>query len=527
VLNNLREKSLSFDRFYVCPVSAPTRAEMLTGRYFLRTGVSSVTRGYENMRTNEVTLAEILKDNGYITGCFGKWHNGGYYLQHPNRQGFDEFTGFCMGHLGYYFDGPFLHNDEEIYSDGYTTDFFTGEALEFIDESKDHPFLCFLSYNVPHSPFQVPPEYFTKYRSKGLDSTLSSIYGMVNNMDHNIGRVIKKLEDENLSDNTIIIFFSDNGPNTRRYNGGMKGIKGSVDEGGLRVPFYISWPGKIRPGSTPQLAQDIDILPSLLGLSGIKYTPPQPLDGVDLSPLISGKASPFDRYIFSRQGNQPVKTCNGSVRNDRFRLVRTAKGTVMFDMVNDPGQTKNLSDKDTATFNKLKTLLAGWEKEMIEGYEPVTTIQAGFAGEKSFVLPVQDATLSGNVKFSSIHPNQSYTKNWNQAGDSVYWTLNIDSPGTFKAELKYGCPASETGSTFTLSSNSGTYTFTIDWPFDSEILPEMDMVKRTESEERTWSWMTIGNIHLQKGSEKIVLQLKDLANREAGIIKALRFTRTK
>lgn len=527
VLKNLSEKSLSFERFYVCPLSAPTRAEMLTGRYFLRTGVSSVTRGFENMRTDEVTLAEILKENGYKTGCFGKWHNGGYYLQHPNRQGFDEFTGFCMGHLGYYFDGPFLHNDEEIYSKGYTTDFFTDKALDFIDKNKARPFLCFLSYNVPHSPFQIPPEYFTKYRAKGLDSTLSSIYGMVNNMDHNIGRLIEKLDKENLSGKTIIIFFSDNGPNTRRYNGGMKGIKGSVDEGGLRVPFYISWPGKISPGSTPQLAQDIDILPSLLGLSGIKYNPPQPLDGKDISQLIYGKASPFDRYVFSRQANQPIITCNGSVRNDRFRLVRTVKDTLLYDMINDPGQTKDISDKETATFNKLKALLGSWEKEMVDGYKPVTTIQAGFDDEKNFVLPVQDANLSGNVRYSSIHPNQSYTRNWNQIGDSIYWTLDIDSPGTFKAELKYGCPASETGSTFTLSSNSGIYTFTIDWPFNSEILPERDMVKRTESEERTWSWMTIGNIHFQKGAETVVLQLKDLAKSDAGIIKAIRFTRNK
>jgi hypothetical protein len=194
-------------------------------------------------------------------------------------------------------------------------------------------------------------------------------------------------------------------------------------------------------------------------------------------------------------------------------------------MINDPAQTKDVSEREAAAFNNLKDLLAGWEKEMVEGYEPVTKIQAGFAGEKSFVLPVQDASLSGNVRYSSIHPNQSYTRNWNQEGDSIFWTLEIESPGTFKAELKYGCPASETGSIFELSTNSGTYTFTIDWPFDSEKLPERDMVKRTESEERTWSWMTIGNLHLQKGSETVVLQLKDLANRDAGIIKAIRFTR--
>jgi arylsulfatase A len=247
VLNRMKSESLSFDRFYVCPLSAPTRAEMLTGRYFLRTGVSSVTRGYENMRTDELTFAEVLKENGYSTGCFGKWHNGRYYLQHPNRQGFDEYIGFPVGHLGYYYDAFFMKNDDEVKSEGYTTDYFTDQALGFIERNKESPFLCYVSYNVPHSPFQVPEKYFSKYITSGLDSTLSSVYGMVENMDENIGRIIKKIEELDIEENTIVIFFSDNGPNTDRYNGGMKGRKGAVDEGGVRVPFYIKWPENINP----------------------------------------------------------------------------------------------------------------------------------------------------------------------------------------------------------------------------------------------------------------------------------------
>lgn len=241
VLNRLKSESLSFDRFYVSPLSAPTRAEMLTGRYFLRTGTSWVTNGYENMRSDEVTFAEIFKENGYATGCFGKWHNGGYYLQHPNRKGFEEYVGFLAGHLGYYYNATYYQNDEEIKSEGYSTDYFTEKAIDFIERSRLKPFICYLPYNIPHSPFQVPEKYFLKYLESGLDSTLSAIYGMVENMDENIGKVLQKLEMLNLVDNTIIIFLSDNGPNTDRYNGGMKGRKGSVDEGGVRVPFYIKW----------------------------------------------------------------------------------------------------------------------------------------------------------------------------------------------------------------------------------------------------------------------------------------------
>jgi len=525
VINALAKQSLSFDRFYVCPLSAPTRSEMLTGRYFLRTGVSSVTRGFENMRTDEVTIAEILKVNGYTTGCFGKWHNGGYYQQHPNRQGFDEYVGFPVGHLGYYFDAFYLHNDDEKQSTGYTSDYFTDKALEFIDKNKDEPFLCYVPYNVPHAPFQVPAKYFDKYNSAGLDSTLSSVYGMVENMDDNINRILQKLDKLKLRENTIVIFFSDNGPNTRRYNGDMKGIKGSVDEGGVRSPFYISWPGKIKSGITGQLSQDIDILPTLLGLCKIKYSPVNKIDGMDLSGIITGKKKQFDRYIFSRQGNAALQLCNGSVRNDNYRLVRTVKDTMLFDMIVDPFQKKNIFRQRKDEGKILLSALTGWENELVTAYKPVTTINAGFPGEKSFKLPVQDASLSGRIKYSSIHPNQSHTEQWRENGDSIFWKLNIDTGGTYNVELQYGCPEGETGSKMLFRTLNSSIPFTIDVPYVSVILPERDYVKRSESVERTWSWMKVGTVTLNPGSEQFVIKLQQKRNNEAGIIKAIRLSK--
>ncbi len=521
-ISALAKQSLSFDRFYVCPLSAPTRSEMLTGRYFLRTGVSSVTSGYENMRTEEVTIAEILKKDGYATGCFGKWHNGGYFQQHPNRQGFDEYTGFMVGHLGYYFDAIYMHNDEEEKSNGYASDFFTDKALDFIDKNKANPFFCYVPYNVPHSPFQVPEKYFNKYNSQGLDSTLSSVYGMVENMDDNISRILRKLDELKIRDNTIVIFFSDNGPNTVRYNGGMKGIKGSVDEGGVRLPFYISWHGKIKSGATAQLAQDIDILPTLLGLIKTKYNPVNPIDGIDLSRVISGKVKPFDRYIFSRQANAAIETCNGSVRNDRYRLVRSRRDTLLYDMNVDPLQKKDIYKANTREGQILLSALTKWEDELVSAYKPVTTINAGFPGEKSFKLPVQDASLSGKVRFSSIHPNQSHTINWIQNGDSIFWQLNINKGGKYRVELQYGCPLEDIGSKMLFRTYSSTIPFIIDRPFESVILPERDYVKRSESFERTWSWMNVGTVLLNSGPERFVVKLKEKKNSEACIIKAIR-----
>ena len=522
VLNRLAQQSMNFNRFYACPLCAPTRSEILTGRYFLRTGVSSVSQGYENMRPNETTIAEILKQNGYSTGCFGKWHNGAYFQQHPNRRGFDEFTGFLMGHLGYYYDAIYQHNDQDVKTKGYSTDYFTDQALGFIQRNKDNPFFCYVPYNVPHSPFQVPEKYFRKYKAKGLDNELSCIYGMVENMDENIGRILSRLEELKLRENTIVIFLSDNGPNTLRYNGGMKGKKGSVDEGGVRVPFYISWPGKIKPGMTDQLAQDIDMLPTLLSLCKINFRPELPIDGKNLSPIILKNKNPFDRSIYSRQGSYPLENRTGSVRTNQYRLVASAKDTVLFDLHNDPSQKEDVSKKQSEIRKELVTGYLNWERELVSQYQPETTIDAGFTEEKSIILPVQDAILSGKVNYSSIHPNQSHTENWVQNGDSIYWKLNMKSAGKYGVELQYGCPATDIGSRFTFHSSTDSFLCVIDQPFESTVLPDMDYVVRAESVERIWDWLSAGEIFLQQGEECLRLKLLEVENKNAGMIKSIR-----
>ncbi|NJK93958.1 MAG: arylsulfatase [Bacteroidales bacterium] len=525
VLNKLASQSLSFSQFYACPLSAPTRAEMLTGRYFLRTGVSSVSQGYENMNPDEITLAEILKKHGYATGCFGKWHNGAYFRHHPNRQGFDEFFGFLMGHLGYYYDAIYQHNDEDVSTQGYSTDFFTEKAIGFIEQNKAKPFFCYVPYNVPHSPFQVPEKYFSKYKSKGLDNELATIYGMVENMDENIGLILNKLEQLDLRENTIVIFLSDNGPNTWRYNGNMKGKKGSVDEGGIRVPFYISWPGKIQAGTSGQLAQTIDIMPTLLTLCKIGDKPLLPMDGKDLSKAILKKSDPQERYIFSRQGHYPLQKCAGSVRNTRYRLVVSSKDTLLFDLINDPAQTKDISQNQSEIRKSLALAYLKWEKEMVGGYKPFTTIEAGFSEEEKITLPVQDAILSGKVKYSSIHPNQSHTENWVQNGDSLYWNLKMVQKGNYKVEIQYGCDDNNRGSKFIFRSSGGKVQFSFDRVFESVILPNRDYVERSESVERTWNWMDAGNVSIGKGAETLVLKLVERKSGDAGLIKAIRLTK--
>ena len=197
VLDDFARKGVEVKNFYVSPLCAPTRASLLTGRYHLRTGTRWVSDGLENMNPEEVTLAEMFKSAGYATGCFGKWHNGAHFPFHPNQQGFDEFIGFCAGHWNNYFNTTLQHNGEPFPTEGYITDVLTDEAIKFIEQSGDEPFFCYVPYNVPHGPFQVPDQYFDKYYNQ-LDTMqdeternkLAAVYGMCENMDANIGRLL-------------------------------------------------------------------------------------------------------------------------------------------------------------------------------------------------------------------------------------------------------------------------------------------------------------------------------------------------
>ncbi len=244
-MDKLADSGARFDHFFVSPLCAPTRAALLTGRYYLRTGVHGVSNGKENLRSDEIIIAEVFAQNGYATGCFGKWHNGAHYPYDPNGKGFNEFPGFCAGHWGNYFDPVLQHKGNFIQTQGYITDITTDAALDFLDSNKNNPFFLYIPYNPPHSPFQVPDLYFDKYKAKGLNAKNACVYGMCENLDKNIGRILMHLDKHNLRENTIIVFITDNGPNGHRYNGGMRGIKGSCHEGGVRVPCFISWPWQI------------------------------------------------------------------------------------------------------------------------------------------------------------------------------------------------------------------------------------------------------------------------------------------
>lgn len=373
VLDKLGEESVRFDRFYVSSVCAPGRASILTGRYNLRTGTHGVTRNMEAMRPEEVSLPEAFRTVGYRTACIGKWHNGIQYPYNPDGQGFDEFFGFTGGHINDYFDATLLRGTKAVKTNGYITDVLTDEAIKFMRNHKDSPFFCYLSYNAPHGPWQVPDKYYDKFKNQGFDARVSSIWGMCENIDDNVGRIIHFLKQQEIYDNTVVVFLTDNGATqtVKIFNAGMRGGKTSVHEGGTRVPLFVHYPeANWQPKVVKELTAHIDLYPTLLDICNILPPDGPPLDGVNLRPLLESKADGWeDRILFTHNPIDETNRYPGAVRTPKYRLLRKIPGPQagsaavnrdslalpweLYDMENDPAENNNIADREPEIVSSL------------------------------------------------------------------------------------------------------------------------------------------------------------------------------
>ena len=514
-IDSLARDGVSFDRFFVCPVCSPTRAEFLTGRYHPRSNVYSTSAGGERMDLDEMTIADLFKKSGYATGAFGKWHNGMQFPYHPNGRGFDEFYGFCSGHWGNYFSPMLERNGEIIEGKGFCIDDFTTQAMDFMERSKakSQPFFAYIPYNTPHSPMQVPDECWEKFAHKNLkmkagDRHLRSALAMCENLDYNVGRVLAKLDQLKVAENTIIVWFHDNGPNGKRWNGGMKGRKGSVEEGGCRSPLFIKWPGGIKKGRQIEKIVSVrDLLPTLCELAEIKALPPSPLDGKSLVALIKNSDAEWGDRIFVNQWKNKF-----GVRSQNYRLGEKGE---LFDMASDPEQLKPIQNEKVS--RKLREALAKYKMEVLPEYgggKDERDFVIAHPGSKLTQLPARDAVATGGLKRSNRFPNDSYFESWNSIDDRITWKAEAGESGFFEVEIFYA--AKSGGAKYRLSFKGGELDFVIPNAHD---VPKLgagkDRSPRNESYTKDWARLKVGRIELTKGEGELVLEALKIPGNEA------------
>ena len=527
-IDSLGRDGAMFSRFYVCPVCSPTRAEFLTGRYHWRGGVRNVSTGGERLDLDERTIADFFRTAGYATGLFGKWHNGTQPPYHPLSRGFDEYYGFTSGHWGDYFAPPLDHNGELTRGEGFLTDDLTTHALKFIDTAQNgKPFFCYLALNTPHSPMQVPDEYWNRAKNReisqrgragekeDIDFTRAAL-AMVENIDWNVGRVLKHLDEKK-----IVLYFSDNGPNSNRWNDGMRGQKGSTDEGGVRSPLLIRWPGHIPAGrQIEQIAGAIDLLPTLAGLAGVSLpTDGPPLDGTSQAAALVDRAPTpaADRKIFSHWNGKV------SVRTNGYRLDADGR---LYDMTADPGQVNDVAMRHSELAKDLREALDRTRTEIRRDLTPDDRPFAIGGGNERLTLtqlPARDARFEGTIRRSANAPNCSYLTNWAGTDDRITWQVEVREPGRYAVELVYACPAKDVGSDFEIRLGDallgGRVTKGHDPPARGD---ENDRVPRKgESLVKDFSIWLVGEMNLAAGRGVLELQATQIPKSQVMEVRGL------
>ncbi len=475
VLDALAERSIRFNNFYVSPVCAPTRSSLMTGRYSLRTGVRDTYNGGAIMASNEVTIAEMLKEANYKTGMYGKWHLGDNYPSRPMDQGFDEslihlsggmgqvgdFTTYFQGDRSYY-DPVLWYNGKQKQYDGYCSDIFTDNAIDFIEKNHDAPFFCYLSFNAPHTPLQVPDSYYQMYAD--IDPSLTfekhnvskrkmsekdkedarKVYAMVSNIDDNIGKVISKVKSLGIEENTVIIFMTDNGPQQLRYVGGMRGLKGSVYRGGIRVPFLFSYPSKFKGNKDVKTTTaHIDVLPTIAELCEVDLPKHKTLDGNNMLPLIKGESADWaERSLFFYWTRRyPELYSNIALQKGDYKLVgqtdynASIEDFQMFNIKHDPNEQHNIVRDHKDLAKELKHELDVMYKNLINSdnmiHRPVISVGTPF--ENPIILNRNDAGGERGI--------------WNQEEVFGKWYVDLIE-GFYNIRFKFIKPVASGGRLF-------------------------------------------------------------------------------
>jgi arylsulfatase A-like enzyme len=388
-IDRIHAEGVRFTDFRVSPTCAPTRSALLTGRHEFKNGVTHTILERERLTPDAVTLAEVLQSAGYTTGIFGKWHLGDEPDHWPNKRGFDEmfihgaggigqtFSGSCGDAPGNtYFNPAILHNGTFVKTQGYCTDVFFREAESWIEKVHGkQPFFCYIPTNAPHVPLQVRPEDEARYKDQVDDEKVAKFFGMVANIDDNVGQLLALLERLGLEKDTLVVFMNDNGGTVgvKVFNAGMRGSKGSPWRGGVRAASFWRWPGTLEPADCDRLADHIDFFPTLAELAGVKLEEKAKaqVEGRSLVPLLENPQAAWDdRALITHVGRWPkganiddYKYDRCSVRSQRWHLVRDRRGErdwQLFDIEADPGETTDVADQHADVVHELDAAYDKW-----------------------------------------------------------------------------------------------------------------------------------------------------------------------
>jgi arylsulfatase A-like enzyme len=448
-LDAFHGESVRFEQFHTGTTCAPTRAGLMTGHYCNSTGVWHTIGGRSLLRRDEWSLGTALSDAGYRTGLFGKWHLGDDYPYRPQDRGFQRVV--CHGGGGIsqqpdywgndYFDDTYMVDGEPKAYDGYCTDVFFREALDFIEENKDNPFFCYLSTNAPHGPWNVEPRYRDLYAGDTNSDIYARFLGMITNIDENFGKLREKLQALDIENNTILIFMSDNGqtglpgvPQDTIYNAGMRGFKGSPYDGGHRVPFMLRWPdGGITAGrDIEQLTSYVDFMPTILDLCSVDVPADRSFHGESLRPLIENKVDEHwaERVITTdtQRVAHPLKWRMSCVMKDTWRLVNR---TELYNLADDPGQQNDISAAHPDLVNELQNAYEQWWAICSAQDDDDIPFSIGTDAQEITVLRTHD-----------MRNEQDHLTVWDQSqvrrGDRAHgwWEIMVEEEGEYEFDLR-------------------------------------------------------------------------------------------
>ena len=397
-LDRLHDESVRFTDFHVSTTCAPTRSALLSGRHDFKNGITHTILERERMSLKTTTIAQVLKAAGYTTGIFGKWHLGDEPAYRPNRRGFDEMFIHGCGGIGQtypgtcgdapgnsYFNPIILHNDKFETTDGYCTDVFFGQAMQWMKSVKGRrPFFAYITPNAPHAPLNVPEAYERLYAGKlpqdKAGKNAAKFFGMVHNIDDNVGKLLAMLKEQGIEQDTLLIFMNDNGgtEGVRVWNAGMRGSKNTPYLGGTRAMSFWRWPGTLKPAATDALAAHVDVFPTLVELVGAKLSPSvkAQVEGRSLWPVLKNPKADWPDRIFIRhigrwpKGTNPneFKYVQVSVRSKRWHLVNDSKENIkrwaLYDLQTDPGELTDVAGQHSDVVQKLDAAYDKWWAEV-------------------------------------------------------------------------------------------------------------------------------------------------------------------